>query len=530
MFKVTDLIVLEPYPGPDVNVAQIVRYIESRDTDLGPVPVPKRYAEQGWSSRSYVMSFARAAIVVAKEFHIPVSGFVGQIFHETNVLRFGKDVHPDQLNFGGIGATGGGEPGHSFPHLLYGLIVSAEHLMVYALGEDFYQWPEYYNYDPRYNAVVRAGWDGTSPTWAGLAGKWAEHIGTYRQGIERHANGVIAMYSRPLSEGESPLLRVAISAGHHNAQGGNPTEQEIVAEITERMFYHLNRTPGISCRSLTPDGPDDDELPGDGYTQERIYAQWSQTLARWAQQGWVPDLCIEEHTQGVRNTEVGGFFGIHPSMSGDVDVDVRDRLIPLVCDYIERETPLPIWADGVMAEHETSVGADGDRLGYFSATAYLAADTERVLFENGAHTNPDDLALLRRPEVINQLCQAKVAAICEYYDIEYVWETAPPVEPPQTSIHFPETDKSIVHPYFVKRWQELSVQQFNYKHVGLPITGTFEVTFPDGSKRLVQCFEKDVWSHNDTIEGDWSVQSANLSERAYILSYAGMVGIDFWGS
>lgn len=531
MFTVDRPIVLDPYPDNlEIKAAQVQAYIESRNRDLGPVPVPVAY--RAMSSSTYVKQWAITAIGVARYFRIDPTGFVAQIMHETNVLRFGNDVHPDQLNFGGLGATGDGVPGHSFPTIVQGLTASAEHLLVYAVGTRD-RWPVRLPVyvDPRYQAVIGAGWAGISPTWAGLAGRWAEHIGTYKKGIERHANAII---SQEVSGGET-LLKIAIAAGHHNAQGGNPVEQEVVSEITERMFYHFNRTPGIECRSLTPDGPDDDELPGDGYHEERIYAMWSQTLARWATEGWVPDLCIEEHTQGVTNPDVRGFFGIHPSMSDDVDVDVRDRLIPLVCVGVEDDSAFPIWSDGVMAEHETSVGSGGDRLGYFLATAYLAATAERVLFENGAHTSPQDLELLRDPQKVDELCQSKVNSICIYYNLEYTWEhTAPPSD---ERIYFPETEKSITGAGFKARWRELSSGMYNYKHVGLPVSDEFLCPLPhpvdrfDTRIRPVQIFEKDVWVYLSDAGDDpqWSVQSVNQNERDFILAYARLTGIDLFG-
>lgn len=61
-----------------------------------------------------------------------------QMLIETNYLTYrrgnGKrgDVHPHQNNFAGIGATGGGVPGESFPDVATGVRAQLEHLVVYS--------------------------------------------------------------------------------------------------------------------------------------------------------------------------------------------------------------------------------------------------------------------------------------------------------------------------------------------------------------------------------------------------------------
>ncbi len=61
-----------------------------------------------------------------------------QMVHETNYLKFrrgnGKrgDVHPRQNNFAGLGATGGGVPGDSFPDVRTGVLAQIHHLVVYS--------------------------------------------------------------------------------------------------------------------------------------------------------------------------------------------------------------------------------------------------------------------------------------------------------------------------------------------------------------------------------------------------------------
>ena len=55
-----------------------------------------------------------------------------QVMRETGWLQFGGDVRINQFNFGGLGATGGGNPGHSFPSVQIGLRAQVHHLVAYA--------------------------------------------------------------------------------------------------------------------------------------------------------------------------------------------------------------------------------------------------------------------------------------------------------------------------------------------------------------------------------------------------------------
>ena len=61
-----------------------------------------------------------------------------QMLLETNYLKFRRgdgnpgDVKPKQNNFAGIGATGGGVPGESFPDVSTGVLAQMQHLVAYS--------------------------------------------------------------------------------------------------------------------------------------------------------------------------------------------------------------------------------------------------------------------------------------------------------------------------------------------------------------------------------------------------------------
>lgn len=88
---------------------------------------------------------------------------------ETGYWQFGNDVNTAQNNFSGIGATGGGVEGNSFPSPEIGIRAQIQHLQAYASTEPL----KGTCVDPRYEYVER----GCAPTIAGLNGRWAASDG-----------------------------------------------------------------------------------------------------------------------------------------------------------------------------------------------------------------------------------------------------------------------------------------------------------------------------------------------------------------
>lgn len=104
-----------------------------------------------------------------------------QAMLETGWLQFGGDVKVDQFNFAGIGATGGGVPGNSFPDVRTGIRAQVQHLKAYASTEPLNN-P---CVDPRFHYVTR----GSAPTMEQLSGKWATGSG-YGQSLARILTGL----------------------------------------------------------------------------------------------------------------------------------------------------------------------------------------------------------------------------------------------------------------------------------------------------------------------------------------------------
>lgn len=87
-----------------------------------------------------------------------------QMCVETNFLRFGGDIKPEQNNFGGIGAVGGGPGGASFASARIGVRAQVQHLKAYASTAPLVQGLV----DPRFQFVTR----GIAPLVGQLSGRW----------------------------------------------------------------------------------------------------------------------------------------------------------------------------------------------------------------------------------------------------------------------------------------------------------------------------------------------------------------------
>jgi hypothetical protein len=90
---------------------------------------------------------------------------IAQMAHETDYLRFTGAVRAVQYNYAGLGATGGGNPGVSFPDMRTGIAAHVQHIKAYANDERLVT-PLV---DPRFHLVAR----GSAPTVGALTGTWA---------------------------------------------------------------------------------------------------------------------------------------------------------------------------------------------------------------------------------------------------------------------------------------------------------------------------------------------------------------------
>ncbi|RKD23194.1 hypothetical protein BEP19_13335 [Ammoniphilus oxalaticus] len=130
-----------------------------------------------------------------------------QSIHETNWFRYGGDVRADQNNFSGLGATGGGARGASFPTIEAGVTAQIQHLYAYASTNPLPNIGALV--DPRFHLVNR----GSAPYWEDLGGKWAvpgyskQKFASFAQAYavgETYGQLIVALYERMLATTVAP--------------------------------------------------------------------------------------------------------------------------------------------------------------------------------------------------------------------------------------------------------------------------------------------------------------------------------------
>jgi hypothetical protein len=103
-----------------------------------------------------------------------------QMCVETNFLRFGGDVKPEQNNFGNLGSLGEGAEETSFPNARIGVRAQIQHLKAYANIEPLVQ----EIVDPRFQFVTR----GIAPFVGQLSGRWSADM--------QYGNKIMAVLKR----------------------------------------------------------------------------------------------------------------------------------------------------------------------------------------------------------------------------------------------------------------------------------------------------------------------------------------------
>lgn len=150
-----------------------------------------------------------------------------QMIIETNYLKFannnGKgDVSPKQNNFAGIGTTGGGVPGDSFPDVSTGVLGQMQHLVAYS-GEPVAN-PVAPRTRDRQDDIIKASLKlKRPPTFRDLAGRWAVDK-KYATSIEFIANKFRAEHCsgrEPVPPAPAPSREVVAKAGKAGGQAAS---------------------------------------------------------------------------------------------------------------------------------------------------------------------------------------------------------------------------------------------------------------------------------------------------------------------
>jgi hypothetical protein len=96
-----------------------------------------------------------------------------QLCLETNFLRFGKAMKPEQNNFGGLGAIGSNQEGASFSTPRIGVRAHIQHLKAYGSTEPLVQ----AIVDPRFQYIRR----GIAPHLHQLSGRWSADLNYHKK-------------------------------------------------------------------------------------------------------------------------------------------------------------------------------------------------------------------------------------------------------------------------------------------------------------------------------------------------------------
>lgn len=110
----------------ETTAKQMVAYYNANAT------YPSFYQD---SDAPTITSFCNLYLSESKAEGIKAEVAFVQAMKETNFLRYGGDVDISQYNFAGLGATGGGVSGASFPSVKIGIRAQIQHLKAYASTE-----------------------------------------------------------------------------------------------------------------------------------------------------------------------------------------------------------------------------------------------------------------------------------------------------------------------------------------------------------------------------------------------------------
>ena len=138
------------------------------------------YTDRGASN---IKDFCKILYEEAQSEGVSPEVLYGQVMKETGYLKFGNLVQPNQCNFGGLGATGPGNPGYTFGSVREGLRAQVQHLKAYGSTESLVN-P---CIDARFKYVSR----GCAPRTVDLNGKWAVPGVGYGESIDAIAKEVI---------------------------------------------------------------------------------------------------------------------------------------------------------------------------------------------------------------------------------------------------------------------------------------------------------------------------------------------------
>jgi hypothetical protein len=109
-----------------------------------------------------------------------------QMIHETGYGMYGGDVSPEQNNFAGVGATGGGAPGTTFTSAEAGVMAHVAHMVAYVYVSSPVSWANS-AVDPRFDMVNPRG---VASVLSDLDARWAVPGAGYGERVENIARAI----------------------------------------------------------------------------------------------------------------------------------------------------------------------------------------------------------------------------------------------------------------------------------------------------------------------------------------------------
>lgn len=160
-----------------VTVEQMVDYFNSS----GEAYPAQQLAQGGADS---IETFCQMYYEEAEAEGVRAEVAFAQTMKETGWLQYGGDASIEQFNFAGIGTTGGGVPGNSYPDVRTGIRAQIQHLKAYATEDAL----EQACVDDRYEYVVK----GSAP-YVEWLGQQENPQGTGWATAENYGASIVAM-------------------------------------------------------------------------------------------------------------------------------------------------------------------------------------------------------------------------------------------------------------------------------------------------------------------------------------------------
>lgn len=112
----------------DVTVQQMVEYFQASGKEYPS----SELADGGADS---IETFCQMYYEEAQAEGVRAEVAFAQTMKETGFLQYGGDASIEQFNFAGLGTTGGGVPGNSYPDVRTGIRAQIQHLKAYATAD-----------------------------------------------------------------------------------------------------------------------------------------------------------------------------------------------------------------------------------------------------------------------------------------------------------------------------------------------------------------------------------------------------------